>query len=167
MSNPRKRAAEDTYEAQDGGNAGHRVRSDSSDGSDGSYVSDDQRKTGGPQVVRDEDADLGADAAPGSVTNSDAQLGKCIHPLGADGWTDMVRVGLMNRATGRRARREGGYRYEEYPPRRREQGDPDAWSGEGLQGTRRRGGLAWQGRFGEQQSEDGDYLNALRPRDSE
>jgi len=84
MSNSRKHAAEDTYEAQDGGNAGHRVRSDSS------YVSDDQRKTGGPQVVRDEDADLGADAAPGSVTNSDAQLGKYKRPLGADGWTDMA-----------------------------------------------------------------------------
>jgi hypothetical protein len=91
MSNPSERAAEDAYEAQNDDYAGDRVRGDSS------YVSDDQRKMGGPQVVRDEDADLGADAAPGSVTNSDAQLGK--YSLEADGGADTARRGLMNHAT--------------------------------------------------------------------
>lgn len=70
MSNPRERAAEDAYEAENDEYAGDEVKSDRS------YAGGDQRKTGGPQVVADEDADLGADAVPGSETNSDAQLSK-------------------------------------------------------------------------------------------
>lgn len=85
MSNPRERTADDAYEAQNdqfpGDKSGPTADAgEVSNPADPAYLTSGERgrkagTTAGPQVVADDQADMGMLGMDGATTNSDAQLG--------------------------------------------------------------------------------------------